>query len=262
MNLNLSGKQALVCGSSEGIGKATAEELARMGASITLIARRSEKLAKLCKELNTSAGQKHQYLTADFDDTIALEGVMREHLAAGNQYQILINNTGGPPGGPAHEAGMDEYLLAFRRHLIANQLLVRQLLPGMKEAQWGRIINVISTSVKAPLPNLGVSNTVRGAVANWAKTLATELGPFNITVNNVLPGATKTQRLDSIIAKKAEKSGSTEKETAEKMTAQVPLRRFAEASEVADGIAFLASPAGGYINGINLPVDGGRLPTL
>ncbi len=132
----------------------------------------------------------------------------------------------------------------------------------MKLARYGRIINVISTSVKQPLPNLGVSNTVRGAVANWAKTLANELGEFEITVNNVLPGATATGRLTSIINNKAEKTGLSIEQVAEGMKAEIPLKRFAEPVEVANAIVFLASPQASYINGINLPVDGGRTKSL
>lgn len=262
MNLNLAGKQALVGGGSDGIGFAAAEELARMGASVTLLARNREKLSRQVTKLARPNGQEHQILVADFNDPIAVESSLRAVLEAGQSFQILINNTGGPPPGPAHLAEVEAYLSAFRQHLIINQILVKLLLPGMEKADYGRIVNVISTSVKAPLPNLGVSNTVRGAVANWAKSLSLELGPKGITVNNVLPGATRTGRLQSIIANKAQKSGISEAEATASMTAAVPLRRFAQAEEVANAIAFLASPAAAYISGINLPVDGGRTPNL
>ncbi len=262
MNLNLTDQHALVCGSSDGIGKAAAHELARMGARVTLLARNAQKLAAVQKELSTSHGQKHQYLVADFDDPIALEATLNQSLQKGNAYTILINNTGGPPAGPAHEADVEEYVTAFRRHLLANQILTKLVLPGMKKAGYGRIVNVISTSVKAPLPNLGVSNTVRGAVANWAKTLSRELGPFGITVNNVLPGATETGRLTNIIENKAQKTGISQEEASRAMTAQIPLQRFAAPEEVANAIAFLAAPAAAYISGVNLPVDGGRTPNL
>ena len=175
---------------------------------------------------------------------------------------ILINNTGGPKGGPAHLAELEEYTLAFARHVLANQTLVQAVLPHMQESGWGRIVNVISTSVKAPIPNLGVSNTIRGAVANWAKTLSVEVAPHGITVNNVLPGFTETSRLDSIVANRAQQQATSTEVVAQAMRNSVPARRFARAEEVAAAIAFLASPVAGYINGINLPVDGGRLPTL
>jgi 3-oxoacyl-[acyl-carrier protein] reductase len=262
MDLNLSTKKALVGGGSDGIGKAAAEELARMGATVTLLARNEEKLKAAVSTLSTSHNQKHDYLIADFDDPVMLESVVSAYLQKGNTFDILINNTGGPPAGPAHTADIDAYLTAFRQHLICNQVLVKLLLPGMKEASFGRIVNVISTSVKAPLPNLGVSNTIRGAVGNWSKTLANELGQFNITVNNVLPGATETGRLSSIIANKAKKTNSSEAEVSRHMTSEVPMKRFAQPEEVANAIAFLASPAASYINGINIPVDGGRTPNL
>jgi len=262
MDLNLSGKRALICGSSDGIGKAAALEMAQMGASITLLARNAEKLEAVRRELASSEGQQHQILVADFDQLEDLEQIIKSHVAAGNDYNILVNNSGGPPAGPAHKASLDEYVVAFRRHLMANQILSQALLEGMRKLAYGRIINVISTSVKAPLPNLGVSNTIRGAVANWSKTLSRELGPFGITVNNVLPGATETLRLTSIISNKAQKTGRSEDEVAREMTAEVPLARFAQPHEVANAIAFLASPAASYISGINIPVDGGRTPNL
>lgn len=262
MDLNLSNKKALIGGGSDGIGKAAAEELARMGATVTLLARNEEKLAAAIKTLSTSHNQKHDYLVADFDDPVLLESVVNAYLQKGNTFDILVNNTGGPPAGPAHTAEVDAYLSAFRQHLICNQVLVKLLLPGMKNAPFGRIVNVISTSVKVPLPNLGVSNTIRGAVGNWSKTLANELGQFNITVNNVLPGATETGRLSSIITTKAKKTNTTEEAISQHMTAEVPMKRFAKPEEVANAIAFLASPAASYINGINIPVDGGRTPNL
>lgn len=262
MDLNLSGKKALICGSSDGIGKAAAEEIARMGASVTLLARNREKLEKVKSELSTAHGQEHQILVADFDDLVSLEFELNAHLQGSGDYNILVNNSGGPPAGPAHKADLEEYVVAFRRHLMANQILVKAVLPGMRKSAYGRIINVISTSVKAPLPNLGVSNTIRGAVANWSKTLSRELGPDGITVNNVLPGATKTLRLSSIISNKAQKTGASEDEVAQEMTAEIPLARFAQPEEVANAIAFLASPAASYISGINVPVDGGRTPNL
>ncbi len=262
MDLNLSQKHALVCGSSDGIGKAAAEELARMGATVCLLARNEEKLKKVLSGLSTAHDQKHYYLVADFDDLVSLESVLIEATRNQAPFNILVNNTGGPPAGPAHKADLEEYISAFRRHLLANQLITKTILAGMETSGYGRIINVISTSVKAPLPNLGVSNTIRGAVANWAKTLSRELGPKGITVNNVLPGATQTGRLTSIISNKAQKTGRPESEVEAEMCAEIPLARFAHPSEVANAIAFLASPAAAYISGINVPVDGGRTPNL
>ena len=174
----------------------------------------------------------------------------------------MVNNTGGPKGGPIFEADTDEFTKAFSQHIICNQILVQALVPGMKEADYGRIINIISTSVKQPIDGLGVSNTIRGAVANWSKTLANELGQYGITVNNVLPGFTTTDRLADIIDKAADRTGKSKEEASKWMQSLVPAKRFAQPGEIANAVAFLATEAASYINGINLPVDGGRLSTL
>jgi len=260
MNLSLDGKIAVVCGSTQGIGKCAAQELARLGASIVLIARSEEKLKAVVNELINP--DKHSYLVADFSNPSDLERKIND-WAKTNTAHILVNNTGGPKGGPIRNASTQEFLEAFNQHLICNHILVQALYPGMRDSGYGRIINVISTSVKQPLDGLGVSNTVRGAVANWSKTLANELGQFNITVNNVLPGATNTVRLQSIAQSKAAQSTGIEfDEIMENMANQSPMKRIAEPEEIANVIAFLASPAASYINGINLPVDGGRTKSL
>ena len=262
MNLQLLGKHALVCGASQGIGRATARELAALGADVTLLARSADALEKVVAELpRINPAQKHGYVAVDMSDHAALR-VKIEAVANAGAVNIFINNTGGPPGGPANTASSDDFLTAFNQHLIAAQTILQAILPGMQGSGYGRIVNVISTSVKEPIRNLGVSNTIRGAVASWAKTLAGELGQFGITVNNVLPGYTRTQRLDQILADRAKATGTTEEKVAEGMLATVPLRRFADAAEIASVIAFLASPAAGYINGINVPVDGGRMQSL
>lgn len=260
MNLDLTGKTALVCGSTQGIGKAIAMELASMGANIVLMARNEGRLQQVIAELPNN-NQIHQYLTADFSDPSQVKEVI-EQFVESNQIHILINNTGGPAGGQAIDADIDEFRQAFNSHLICNQILSQAVVDGMKKSGYGRIINIISTSVKMPLKGLGVSNTIRGAVANWSKTLAAELGAFGITVNNVLPGATNTVRLQAIVTDKAKKTGKTEEEIQQTMLAQIPAQRFAEADEVAYAAAFLASPAAGYVNGINVPIDGGRTGCL
>lgn len=258
MNLDLKGKRALVCGSTAGIGKAIAMELANMGANITLLARNEEKLKNTVKELSNQ-GQEHDYLVADFSDLTSLKAALNKLT---NHVHILINNTGGPPGGPITEAALEEFSDAFSMHLLCNHLLVQSVKNGMIADGYGRVINIISTSVKQPLKGLGVSNTVRGAVANWSKTMANELGEHGITVNNVLPGATATERLSSIIANKSAKTGKDEAEVKKSMESAVPLGRVAEPEEVAAAACFLASPAASYINGINVPVDGGRTGSL
>ena len=261
MNLNLEGKNALVCGSSKGIGRAVALELAAMGANITLAARSSDKLEKVKGQLDTSKGQQHQFITVDFSNSTDLKEKV-DQLAAAQPIHILINNTGGPRGGTVVEAKTEEFVQAFHNHLICNHILVQALVDGMKKEGYGRIVNIISTSVKQPLARLGVSNTIRGAVANWAKTMANELGQFGITVNNVLPGATQTGRLEEIMDNKAKISGITAGEVANNMKKGIPIGRFAEPNEIAFAVAFLASPSAAYINGINLPVDGGRTKSL
>ena len=177
-------------------------------------------------------------------------------------YHILVNNTGGPAAGPIADANTQSFEDAFRMHLINNQILVQKVVEGMKKEGFGRIVNIISTSVKAPIPGLGVSNTIRAAVANWAKTLSIEIGAYGITVNNVLPGFTDTNRLKTLITKKASVQGKTEEEIANTMKSSVPANRFGQAYETANAVAFLCSPAASYINGINLPVDGGRTASL
>ncbi len=257
MNLNLKGKTAVVCGSTQGIGYAAALEIAMLGANVVLVARNEEKLQSALKTLDTTHGQQHAYLIADFAYPQSVEDAIKS-FAANNVAHILVNNTGGPPPGPAIEADIEAFRIAFNSHLICNQILAQALVPKMKEAGYGRIINVISTSVKQPLANLGVSNTIRGAVASWSKTLAMELGRYNITVNNVLPGATETGRLEQIMKNKAEKTGATANDVKHEMSEEVPMKRLAQPEEIAAAIAFLASPAASYINGINVPVDGGR----
>ena len=261
MNLILTSKNALVCGSSAGIGKASAMELASMGATVTLLARNKDKLKSVLAQLPSEQGQQHDYLVADFTDPSSLKEKIIEATHHKN-FHILINNTGGPKGGPIFSAEVSEFTQAFSNHLVCNQILVQNVVPGMKEAGFGRIINIISTSVKQPIDGLGVSNTIRGAVASWSKTLANELGQFGITVNNVLPGFTATDRLEDIVGNAAKRFGGSEKEASNFMKKLVPARRFAAPEEIANAVAFLASEAAGYINGINLPVDGGRTKSL
>ena len=261
MHLDLTGKRAIVCGSTQGIGKAAAVELALMGATITLIARNEEKLKNVLSELNSSPGQRHDYIAVDFSYPQEVKKKVEAYLSS-NIVEILLNNTGGPPAGLAIDAKPDDFVKAFSDHLLCNHILAQAVVPGMKSKNYGRIINVISTSVKIPIKGLGVSNTIRGAVANWSKTLASELGGFGITVNNVLPGSTMTGRLEEVLKGKANQKGKTFDEAKLEMIEEIPARRIAEPNEIAAAIAFLASPAAAYINGVNLPVDGGRTGCL
>jgi 3-oxoacyl-[acyl-carrier protein] reductase len=258
MNLEIQHKNALVCGSTQGIGKASAIGLAAEGVNVTLIARNEEKLKAVLAELPND-GQTHNYIVADFSNPTELKSKIEE---SNLEFHILVNNTGGPAGGPVFNAQLDEFERAFTQHLKCNHVLVQALVPYMKTEGFGRVINVISTSVKQPLDGLGVSNTIRGAVANWSKTLANELGQFGITVNNVLPGATGTERLNEIINNKASKTGKSFNEVAEAMKNASPAKRFAKPEEVANAVVFLASEKASFINGINVPVDGGRTKSL
>jgi 3-oxoacyl-[acyl-carrier protein] reductase len=258
MNLNLKNKNALVCGSTQGIGKATAILLAEEGVNVTLIARNEEKLKAVLAEL-PNENQCHSYLIADFSKPNELKKVLEESQL---QFHILVNNTGGPAGGPIFNAKIEEFESAFTQHLKCNHVLVQAVVPFMKTECYGRVVNVISTSVKQPLDGLGVSNTVRGAVASWSKTLANELGEFGITVNNVLPGATGTGRLKEIINSKATKTGKSFEAVAEAMKNASPAKRFAAPEEIAAAIVFLTSERASFINGINIPVDGGRTKSL
>jgi 3-oxoacyl-[acyl-carrier protein] reductase len=262
MNIQLKDKVAVVCGSTQGIGKAAALELARLGATLVLIARNEDKLKTTVSELDSSIGQKHSYIVADFSKINELETIISNWTKENNKVHILVNNTGGPKGGPIRNAATTEFLEAFNQHLICNHIMVQALYPLMKEEGYGRIINVISTSVKQPLNNLGVSNTIRGAVASWSKTLANELGQFNITVNNVLPGATNTDRLQTLAQIKSDQINESVDSVFAEMASESPMNRIAEPEEIANAIAFLASPAASYINGINVPVDGGRTKSL
>jgi 3-oxoacyl-[acyl-carrier protein] reductase len=262
MDLDLTGKHALVCGGSQGIGLATAKTLASLGADVTQHARRAELLGPLAGALpRPHAAQAHGWIAVDSADTDALKS-QAEALAAGKPVHILVNNSGGPPPGPVHGTGIDAFEAAFRQHLIANHVLAEALIPGMQSHGYGRIVNVISTSVKEPISGLGVSNTTRWAVASWAKTLATELARFGITVNNVLPGSTETPRIEQIIETRAGKTGRSREQVHADMVAEIPMGRFARPEETAAAIAFLCSPAASYISGINLPVDGGRTRSL
>ena len=262
MQLDLSGHHALVCGASQGIGRAAAVELAALGADVTLLARSAEALKALAAELpRTHAVQQHRWQTADMLDTAKLLTAATDTVAAA-PVQILINNTGGPPGGTAYTAEGAAFEAAFRQHVLAGQALVQSVLPGMRDSGYGRIVNVISTSVKEPIPGLGVSNTIRAAVAAWAKTLAGELAADGITVNNVLPGYTRTARLDGLLDTQVASSGRSREELERGMLATVPARRFGEPEEIAAVIAFLCTPAAAYVNGVSIAVDGGRTRAL
>jgi 3-oxoacyl-[acyl-carrier protein] reductase len=261
MNISLQGKNAIVCGSTQGIGRAAAKELAQLGASCTLLARNEQSLQQVMQDLDQASGQRHEYYAVDFSDTEMVKKTVRQ-IVSSKTIHILINNTGGPKAGPIIDAAEEEFTNAFQQHLVNNHHLTQAVVPGMKQAGFGRIINIISTSVKTPLANLGVSNTIRAAVASWAKTMANELAQFNITVNSVLPGYTDTQRLRSLIDTNAGRRGVAKEVIEREMMESIPMKRFGDASEIAAVIAFLASPAASFVNGVSIPVDGGKTGTV
>jgi 3-oxoacyl-[acyl-carrier protein] reductase len=262
MHIDLQSKRALVCGASQGIGLATAQALAECGASVTLLARNIDELQRALASLSSSNGQVHNFLSVNFDNRDATVQSLSEHINNTGSYDILINNSGGPPGGSLISADPEEFITAMNRLLLTGHSILQLLTPTMMANRWGRVINIISTSVRQPLQNLGVSNTIRGATSSWAKTLSFELASFGITVNNVLPGATNTQRLQSIIERTSKNKGKTIEEIMEEMMDEIPMKRFAEPREIANAVAFLSSPLADYITGINLTVDGGRTKSL
>ena len=261
MNIDLSNKRALICGASQGIGAATAIELASLGASVTLLARSADRLEQLVNQIKSTRSANADYIAVDIGDHDQLSKAVLENSKKNGHYSILINNSSGPKSGLLSTVQSPEFERAFHNHVIANQLLVRLILPGMQDNQYGRIVNVISTSVKQPIPNLGASNVIRGAVASWAKTLSREVGS-DVTVNNILPGFTDTPRLHALAEANAEKTNRDKEAVFSEWVSTIPAQRFAKPEETAAAIAFLCSPAAAYINGINLPVDGGRLMNL
>lgn len=261
INLSLSGRHALVCGASAGIGRAVALALAEQGAVVTALARREERLRALVEELRERGAPAAHALVADLDDRPTLYTRVTQHLDTAGPVHVLVNNAGGPPAGPILEAEASAFEQAFGRHVLASHLLLKAVLPGMREAGYGRIINVISTSVREPIPNLGVSNTVRAAMAGWAKTVSRELPP-GITINNILPGFTNTERLDALRTAAAERRGISEEQVQAQWLSQVPEGRLGEPEELAAVAAFLASPAGAFVRGVSLPVDGGRMVSI
>jgi 3-oxoacyl-[acyl-carrier protein] reductase len=261
MNLSLEGKNAIICGSSQGIGYAIAEELALMGANCILLARNEANLKLAVTQLDISIRQTHSFHAIDFTDAAAVRKLI-QNIVSERTIHILVNNTGGPAAGPIVNATEEQFLQAFNQHLIVNHILTTAVMEGMKKERYGRIINIISTSVRIPLKNLGVSNTIRGAVASWAKTMSNELGQFGITVNNILPGLTRTGRLDALIQHTSLQTGHSKEEVEAEMLEEVPARHFAEASEIAAVAAFLTTPAAGYVNGTSIPVDGGRIGAI
>ena len=244
--INLDGKRALVCGGTSGIGKAAAISLSECGAEVVILSR-------------SASGENT--LTCDLEDLDSLTISVTKEIEKNGNFEILINNSGGPPSGPLIDATPHDFEKAFRRHVLASQTLVQLILPGMKTANYGRIINIISTSVKEPIPGLGVSNTIRGAMASWSKTMSKELPP-SITINNVLPGFTNTERLTELKKTLSEQKGISQEEVENAWLSTVPEGRLADPSELGKVVAFLSSPAASFVRGASIPVDGGRTGSI
>jgi len=261
MNLDLSGKKALICGGSRGLGLASAIELASLGAEITLLARTEELLIENVKTLKSISDLNHDYLIGDLSDLASLETTLGEYLKTAD-WQILLNNTGGPPGGNLIDANSTDLVIAFKRHIVASQELMQWILPGMKRVGYGRIINIVSTSVRQPIKSLAVSNTIRGAMASWSKTLSNELAETGITVNCILPGTTSTERIEEILNSRMKIYGYSYEEARDLMIQEIPMGRFAEPKEIGQVVAFVASPAASYMTGTVIPVDGGKIKSI
>lgn len=261
LNLSQTDRRAVVGGATQGMGKAIATELASQGAELILLARNRDRLERMTDELPAAPGVRHSFYSLDYSDLDAVKSVAEE-LDAGAPVHILVNNTGGPEPGAAQEASVEQFSHAFTQHLLAFQILTQAIIPGMREARFGRIINIISYSVIQPIRGLGVSNTIRAAVAQWGRTLADELGPNAITVNNVLPGLTSTERLRSLFQHRASLAGTTYEQMEQLSLQSIPVRKFASPEDIAGVVAFLASESAGCINGVNLPIDGGRLAAM
>ena len=262
MNINLTGKNALVCGASRGLGAATAIELAELGATVTLLARNEENLKSVLQKLSTSENQTHDFMVADFAKGETVLKPQITQLLAQKNIHILINNTGGPSGGTMENASVTDFTTAFHNHLVISHLLVGWLKPGMLTDNYGRIINIVSTSVRQPIKGLAVSNVTRGAMASWAKTLSAELADTGITINNVLPGSTKTERLDELLVSRQKLYGMTAQESEQSLLDEIPFGRFATPEEIAGVVAFIASPAASYMTGTSIPVDGGKIKSI
>lgn len=247
----LEGKHAIVCGASKGIGAATAKMLAKAGAKVTAVSRNPHAL------LEELEGDGHTVISLDLEDREAIDNF----ISTIEECHILINNAAGPPGGPLLDNKVEDFEAPFRRHLHASHTLVRGLVPKMEAAGMGRIVNIISTSVREPIPNIGLSNTLRGAMASWAKSLSREL-PTCITINNVLPGFTDTDRLGSLASSINAKTGKSIEEIHAGWMSQVPIERLIDPLETGAAIAYLCMPIAGGIRGVSLAVDGGRMRSI
>lgn len=261
MKISLKGKKALVGGSSAGIGKAIAQQLAASGASVTLMARNEGKLKSVLDNLSTSEGQTHQYLVVDFSDYEGYKKSISKYFKS-NSIDILVNNTQGPSAGSALEKNVEDYQDAFNLLFKTVVFTTELALTHMMYNQWGRVINVASVSVKEPLSYLALSNSIRASLVTWAKSLATDVGNKQITVNSILTGYFDTERISQLNAKKAAQLGISEEAVLIDMKSRVPLKRIGDPKEYGYLVAFLASDNAAFITGTQIPIDGGLLKSL
>ena len=261
MNISLKSKRALVGGSSKGLGNAVANQLAMSGAQVTLVARDEELLIKNVKELNKKTDLTHDYLVVDYNDFNQYQIKIKEYLSL-NPIDILVNNTQGPISGDVMNVSLEDYQNSFDL-LFKNVVYTTMLaLKNMKKNKWGRIINMTSVSVKEPLSYLALSNTIRSSVTTWGKTLANDIGSNNITVNNILTGYFNTERINELNFEKSKKLNIKIEEVFSAIENLVPLKRIGDPKEFAYLVTFLASDQASYINGVNIPIDGGLLKSL
>ena len=262
MDLGLQGKVALVAASSRGLGRAIAEELAAAGTDLVMCARGEDALRAAASDVERASGVRVVALPADLADPDAVDRVIDEAMRAFGRVDVLVTNTGGPPAGPFESHSREAWSEAVRQNLDSVLNLTRPVLAGMKERRWGRIVNVTSIAVKQPVENLILSNSVRAAVTGFARTLANEVAEFGITVNNVLPGYTRTQRVEELAERNAALRGSSAADAFAKWEGEIPMRRLGEPREFAALVAFLASERASYITGTSIPVDGGWIRAL
>ena len=262
MDLGLTGKVALVAASSRGLGRAVAEELAREGTHLVLCARGGEALRATADDIRQRTGVRVEAVEADIGEQPDRDRVLERAMAAFGRVDVLVSNSGGPPAGPFEAHDADAWAVAVRQTLVSVVELTRGVLEGMKARRWGRIVNVTSIAVKQPVDNLMLSNSVRAAVTGFARTLANEVAPFGITVNNVMPGYTRTQRVVDLAARNAALRDTTPEAAARRWEGEIPMGRLGEPSEFAAMVAFLASERASYTTGASIPVDGGWIRTL
>ncbi|MEW6265860.1 MAG: SDR family oxidoreductase [Thermodesulfobacteriota bacterium] len=257
MDLGLTGRIALVCGGSKGLGRAAATALAKEGAKVIIAARGQEALNQAAADITNLTGAEVTPVSADLSDPEQARLLARSALSAWGRVDVLINNAGGPPAGLFLDFSDQDWEAAIRLNFLSAVVLTRELVPGMKERRWGRVINFTSIAVKQPIDGLILSNAVRAAVHGWAKSLSNELAAFGVTVNNVLPGYTLTERVRNLSLTLGRQRGVSPEKIIEEYEAQIPMNRLGRPEDFGHLAAFLASDLAGYITGASIPIDGG-----